>query len=167
MPQYYISNDTFPTRFHDANVHGSNLDLIFCSSSIIKSSSVLRDSFSSDHFPALLQADISPSYSMTPSIRFCTKNVDWPKYQEFMEQQTLEISTQLAFGLPSPSEVYDSFINLIKLGLLENSAYVPTRNSRNATSKQLWWNDKCDTLLTNRRDNYRWYQANQSASNGT
>lgn len=162
----FVTNDSTPTRFRDANVTGSNLDLNFCSPTILQNSSinVVQDNYNSDHLPVLLNANIIPNISFSPSNKFCLKSINWANYRSDMDYFSLEITTQFSSETP-PANIYKTFIEYLKQCLFNNGAFIPKNNSLKSISKPLWWNTKCDEALNLRRENYRWYQANQSLTN--
>lgn len=90
----YSANVTHPTRYGDANVPSSNLDLLFCSATTLKASNIVvsDESFSSDHFPVVLNADIIPNFSLQSSNRFCLGDLDWLKIRTNMEQHVFDLT---------------------------------------------------------------------------
>lgn len=128
--ELFVTNDSIPTRFRDANVTGSNLDLIFCSSTILQSSltNVIQDHFNSDHLPVIFKADISPDHVLPPSNRFCLKCINWLAYRESIDQYSLDLTNQLSTGI-SPAEIYTSFIDHLKQSLIKAGAFIPKTKS--------------------------------------
>lgn len=160
------TNTSTPTRHQDPNGPSSNLDLIFCSSTILQSSStcVVSDAFSSDHLLVLLSADLRPVKISPSSIKINLEELNWPEFRASVEQVSLDMASSLCSS-DFPAEVYDDFISGLKRCLLAHGAFIPRTSSYKPFAKPLWWNAICDKALSERRDNYRWYQSNQTAEN--
>lgn len=162
----FITNSTQPTRFKDADVPGSNLDLIFVSPPILQASSisVVEDSFASDHYPVLLKADVAPGLTAPSENNFCFKKIRWGDFRGKMEEGAMKFTNIFNTNM-EPKVIYEEYISLLKEKLLDAGSYISRKGPLRPLAKPLWWNARCDELLTERRNIYRWYEANQSAEN--
>ena len=81
-------NDSLPTYLSAPGRSGGNLDLVFISSSRVgvASVSVTDDTFGSDHFLVLGKLGLTPRYARSTSNRINTKNVDWVRFREIVDE---------------------------------------------------------------------------------
>lgn len=76
----------------------------------------------------------------------------------------MDLPSSIQFDV-SPAALYNLFIETIKTNLLEAGAFVSQSGPIRPHSKPLWWNERCDKLLAEKRENYRWYECEQSNLN--
>ena len=103
-------NDSQPTFLPAPGRSAGNLDLVFFTASRIgtASVSVTGDTYGSDHFLLLGDVDVSPLLARSNSNRLNTKNVDWCRFRELVDDM-LPISSEVTDGFRDPALVYDQF----------------------------------------------------------
>ena len=108
-------------------------------------------------------ADLSVSllHSRSNSNRLNTKNVDWSRFRELLDD-SLSTCSWAADGSRVPAVVYAEFLALTT-GLLEwCGAYRPSPLPGRRKVQPVWWNSECDDAIARRRVALRRYTTCQT-----
>ena len=120
-------NDTLPTLLPVPGRSSGNLDLVFYPASRIVTASVrvTGNIHGSDYFLLIGDLSVSLLYSRPNSNRLNTKNVDWSRFRELLDDSLMTCSWG-ADGSRDPAVVYAEFLALTT-GLLDRcGAYRPS-----------------------------------------
>ena len=120
-------NDSVPTFLAATGRSSGNLDLVFLTSSRIGVASVwvTEDTLGSDHFLVLGDLEVSPRYARSTSNRFNTKNADWIRFRELVDDGLPGID-MAPDSCSDAAVLYSRFFDLITRVLERCGAYRPS-----------------------------------------
>ena len=156
-------NDSVPTFLAATGRSDGNLDLFFLTSSRVGVASawVTEDTLGSDHFLVLGDLGVSPRYARSTSNRFNTKNVDWIRFRELVDDGLRGID-MAPDGCSDPVVSYSKFFYLTTRTLERCGAYHPSSLPGKRKSQPLWWNSECEAAILIRREALRMYTTSQT-----
>ena len=119
------------------------------------------DILGSDHFLVLGDLGVSPRYARSTSSQLNTKNVDWFRFWELVDDGLLALDLA-ADGCSDPAVLCSRFFGLITRSLERCGAYRPSSLPGKRRFQPLWWNSECDAAIGKRREALRKYTACQT-----
>jgi len=134
-PQISLLNDNNPTHYHIQTNSYSVIDLSLCSADILLefTYSISRSSYSSDHFPIILNINTPTIIAATPE-RFKTTKANWTQFRNL---------TNTALKANDFSNIKDAieFIETTIIGAA--NATIPKTGNITSRPPVPWFNDEC------------------------
>nr|CAI5846041.1 unnamed protein product [Callosobruchus analis] len=150
-----VLNTGEATRFTSPNEQKSVVDVTICSSVIAFGVTweVVQDTLGSDHYPILLQMNVSNESTIQPKSKWNIKFAKWDLYNVINEQLFSTIPPEFQ----NTESKYDWFLNNINTAA---EASIPIKKPFKLRKRPPppWWDANCTDALNKRKDALRAYK---------
>lgn len=159
----YIVNSDTKSRFGEGGMQDSNLDLLFCSGSMLHrfTHSQINDTWGSDHYPISFSIDDELQPYENKSNRISNGKTDWGKYEEILKENQDELQEMKQTGR-NHIEMYDILYKVMIKAAAESTGkrYENILEGKEKKSKYVskkknpaeWWDVECQRAVDERKE---------------
>lgn len=155
--RFVIANNGEHTWSSLDETRKSTLDLTFIDPTLVPVCSweVMNYKFSSDHLPIKISL-----FNQKPKIQKCRpkiliKSVDWQIFQDQCVNKTSNLEIK-------DNDTYDLLIKNITDSIIEAGGKIIKEYKLDNKSRPTWWNDKCQKIIENDKQNYANFKTDQT-----